>query len=212
MHVSPFLPMDVRVPGHVDRRRATTSASASTSTRDGTPVFDADLALQRVPLDRRRAVACPGPLPAAAAARVSLGIYREALNACCPATRRVYRHPSPAAEGATMSRLARDDPCTPARRPAPRPHPRRDARGRRPIGHRALRCRGEPSSGPDPCRGRPSTTRALYARLLRDGSVGLGESYADGWWDADDLTGFLRLAHRNLARTHPLRDRIAPCR
>ncbi len=44
--------------------------------------------------------------------------------------------------------------------------------------------------------------------LLREGSVGLGHSYADGAWDTDDLAGFLRLAHRNLARTHPLRDRI----
>ena len=47
-----------------------------------------------------------------------------------------------------------------------------------------------------------------YPRILQEGSVGLGESYADGWWDIDDLTGFLRLAHRNLARTHPARDRI----
>ena len=49
--------------------------------------------------------------------------------------------------------------------------------------------------------------RRLYARLLRDGSIGLGESYADGWWDADDLAGLLRLAHRSLVRTHPVRDR-----
>jgi cyclopropane-fatty-acyl-phospholipid synthase len=48
----------------------------------------------------------------------------------------------------------------------------------------------------------------LYARVLRDGSVGLGEAYADGWWDADDLTGFLRLAHRSLSRTHDARDRF----
>jgi len=47
----------------------------------------------------------------------------------------------------------------------------------------------------------------LYARLLRQGSVGLGESYADGWWDVDDLTAFLRLAHRSLTRTHGARDR-----
>ncbi len=49
---------------------------------------------------------------------------------------------------------------------------------------------------------------ALYPRLLREGSVGLGESYADQWWDTDDLAAFLRLAHRNLARTHPRRDRV----
>ena len=48
----------------------------------------------------------------------------------------------------------------------------------------------------------------VYSRVLREGSVGLGESYADGWWDTDDLSGFLRLAHRSLARTHPARDRV----
>jgi cyclopropane-fatty-acyl-phospholipid synthase len=47
----------------------------------------------------------------------------------------------------------------------------------------------------------------LYARVLREGSVGLGEAYADGWWDADDVTTFLRLAHRSLSRTHEVRDR-----
>lgn len=47
----------------------------------------------------------------------------------------------------------------------------------------------------------------LYARLLREGSVGLGEAYADGWWDADDVTACLRLVHRGIARTHALRDR-----
>jgi cyclopropane-fatty-acyl-phospholipid synthase len=31
----------------------------------------------------------------------------------------------------------------------------------------------------------------LYARLLAHGSLGLGESYMDGWWDTDDLDGFL---------------------
>ncbi|MCP8882958.1 cyclopropane fatty acyl phospholipid synthase [Devosia sp. XJ19-1] len=31
----------------------------------------------------------------------------------------------------------------------------------------------------------------LYARLLRDGTLGLGESYMDGWWDAEPLDGTL---------------------
>jgi len=48
----------------------------------------------------------------------------------------------------------------------------------------------------------------VYSRILHHGSIGLGESYADGWWDTDDLTTFLRLAHRNLARTHGPRDRM----
>jgi len=45
-----------------------------------------------------------------------------------------------------------------------------------------------------------------YARVLREGSIGLGESYADGWWDADDLTAFLRACHRRSARFHPVLD------
>jgi cyclopropane-fatty-acyl-phospholipid synthase len=31
----------------------------------------------------------------------------------------------------------------------------------------------------------------LYARLLGQGSLGLGESYMDGWWSADSLDGLL---------------------
>ena len=30
----------------------------------------------------------------------------------------------------------------------------------------------------------------LYDRVFAHGSVGLGEAYMDGWWDAEDLTGF----------------------
>ena len=34
----------------------------------------------------------------------------------------------------------------------------------------------------------------LYARVFAHGSLGLGEAYMDGWWDADDLAGlFTRL-------------------
>ncbi|MBN8728122.1 MAG: cyclopropane fatty acyl phospholipid synthase [Xanthomonadales bacterium] len=31
----------------------------------------------------------------------------------------------------------------------------------------------------------------LYARAIAHGSLGLGEAYMDGWWDAEDLPGFL---------------------
>lgn len=47
----------------------------------------------------------------------------------------------------------------------------------------------------------------VYERVLRQGSVGLGESYAEGWWDTNDLTGVLRLALRALRSTHDRRDR-----
>lgn len=30
----------------------------------------------------------------------------------------------------------------------------------------------------------------FHARVLASGSLGLGESYMDGWWDSDDLDGF----------------------
>ena len=34
----------------------------------------------------------------------------------------------------------------------------------------------------------------LYARVFAHGSLGLGEAYMDGWWDADDLPAlFTRL-------------------
>jgi len=32
---------------------------------------------------------------------------------------------------------------------------------------------------------------SLYARIIAHGSLGLGEAYMDGWWDAADLDGFL---------------------
>lgn len=38
-------------------------------------------------------------------------------------------------------------------------------------------------------------TRA-YAAVLAKGSVGLGASYAAGWWDCDDLTGLVRILER----------------
>ena len=46
----------------------------------------------------------------------------------------------------------------------------------------------------------------LFARLLGEGSLGLGESYMDGWWDADSLDGFLcKLLHARLdERVHGL--------
>ena len=42
--------------------------------------------------------------------------------------------------------------------------------------------------GPGTCR---CATRIFYARVLAQGSLGLGESYMDGWWDAPALDGLL---------------------
>jgi cyclopropane-fatty-acyl-phospholipid synthase len=48
----------------------------------------------------------------------------------------------------------------------------------------------------------------LYARLLAQGSLGLGESYMDGWWDVRSLDGFLfRLMQARLEqRVHGLAE------
>lgn len=43
---------------------------------------------------------------------------------------------------------------------------------------------------------------------LRSGSRGLGESYRQGWWDTDDLTGLLRVLFRDLAAPLERLDRL----
>jgi cyclopropane-fatty-acyl-phospholipid synthase len=47
--------------------------------------------------------------------------------------------------------------------------------------------------------------RRAYAALVRSGSVGLGQAYVKGWWEADDLTGLIRWLFAN---TQWLRHRI----
>jgi cyclopropane-fatty-acyl-phospholipid synthase len=42
----------------------------------------------------------------------------------------------------------------------------------------------------------------LYARVFAHGSLGLGEAYMDGWWDADDLPGLFTLILRNHLDEH----------
>jgi cyclopropane-fatty-acyl-phospholipid synthase len=76
-----------------------------------------------------------------------------------------------------------------------------------PWGTRRFGDRGPGARSPIAARIRVADSR-FYGRLLREGSVGLGESYADGWWDADDLTAVLRLAHRTISRTYPALDAL----
>jgi cyclopropane-fatty-acyl-phospholipid synthase len=50
----------------------------------------------------------------------------------------------------------------------------------------------------------------FYTRVLSHGSLGLGESYMDGWWDAADLDGFLcRLLSSRIDRHVATLDEIA---
>ncbi len=55
-------------------------------------------------------------------------------------------------------------------------------------------------NGDRPCDLRVHDER-LYARVFSHGSLGLGEAYMDGWWEADDLPGlFTRLLSSRLDR------------
>lgn len=50
---------------------------------------------------------------------------------------------------------------------------------------------------------------AVYRQLLLGGSIALADSYINGEWDTDDLTGLIRLAARNLAVLNKLESRFA---
>jgi cyclopropane-fatty-acyl-phospholipid synthase len=47
----------------------------------------------------------------------------------------------------------------------------------------------------------------LYARVLAEGSLGLGEAYMDGWWDCERLDEFF---HRVLAAELPKKLKLTP--
>jgi cyclopropane-fatty-acyl-phospholipid synthase len=47
-----------------------------------------------------------------------------------------------------------------------------------------------------------------YRALLASGSVGLGRSYVEGWWDADDLTGVVQALYRWSTAMRALLDRL----
>ena len=50
---------------------------------------------------------------------------------------------------------------------------------------------------------------SVYRQLLFGGSIALADSYINGEWDTDDLTGLIRLAARNLAVLNQLESRFA---
>ena len=51
-------------------------------------------------------------------------------------------------------------------------------------------------------------TLATYRDILSRGSVGVGESYVDGWWDCDDLPALVRILARNLPRLDAVRNGV----
>ena len=50
---------------------------------------------------------------------------------------------------------------------------------------------------------------SVYRQLLFGGSIALADSYINGQWDTDDLTGLIRLASRNLKVLDKLEGRFA---
>ncbi len=50
---------------------------------------------------------------------------------------------------------------------------------------------------------------SVYRQLLFGGSIALADSYINGEWDTQDLTGLIRLAARNLAVLNKLESRFA---
>jgi cyclopropane-fatty-acyl-phospholipid synthase len=63
---------------------------------------------------------------------------------------------------------------------------------------------GEPKAAADLAAIVTISHPGVYRLVLFFGSRGLGEAYVAGWWEADDLTGFLRLLVRNLSRLERL--------
>src|SRR6185503_19914609 len=53
---------------------------------------------------------------------------------------------------------------------------------------------------------------AFWRAFARRGSRGLGESYADGMWDCDDLVSLVRIAAREVPRLDRVRAPFAPLR
>jgi DUF1365 family protein len=90
MHVSPFLPMDVEYRVTWTDPRAALRLRIQV-TRGGSPVFEADLALRRSPLDRRNAIRVLARRPFMPF-RVSAGIYQQALRLFIRRAP-LYRHP-----------------------------------------------------------------------------------------------------------------------
>jgi len=57
------------------------------------------------------------------------------------------------------------------------------------IAQKLLKKAGVEINGDRPCDIQVHN-EGLYARVLKDGSLGLGEAYLDGWWDAESLDNF----------------------
>ncbi len=200
MHVSPFLDMAQVYRFEIEAPGPSISVRVRCSTRDVT-VLEASMDLQRRRLDRRSMTTVLFTHPAMTM-KVSAAIYLEALRL---ALKGVPFHPHPKKQRRSV--VPSIVPA-PARRP-----PEALVALAAPVAKAALRrlenagivvVEGDRKEhfGVPGASSPPVTLTvhdpAAYAAALRHGSVGLARSYAEGWWEADDLVGFLRLATRQV--------------
>jgi cyclopropane-fatty-acyl-phospholipid synthase len=232
LHVSPFMGMDL------DYRFAFTPPTSEPDSpltvrvellRAGRKAFDAELSLTRVELTRRHAVTVLVRHPLQTL-RVSAGIHWQAARLW---TKRVpyVRHPTaaistPVTPGAPVSPLS---PLSPASPVTPLTPDAVDRATRTVLWKLLARAEGghiviDEDGGdryefgtrePD-AYGRPATSvharvhdARTYRAVLTGGSAALGHAYLQGWWDVDDLTGFLRLLSREVHRYDPARNGFA---
>ena len=206
MHVSPFLAtdLDYRITWTVPNDDLNLRIEVE---RDRTPIFDAELELRRTPISRGARSPCWR------ATRCCRNEYRQASLR----TRRSSSHAGFPCSG-IRSAGGREQQMTTTSAPerlaraVVRQLLKRLAGGTvhliDPVGDARFGDATAPRTSPPIDVTVHVRDSRVYSRILQEGSVGLGESYADGWWETDDLSGFLRLAHRSLARTHTARDRM----
>ena len=153
---------------------------------------------------------------------VSAGIYRQAL-ALARKGAPFHPHPGPAGCPALRPSTERGPWLTRSSRARDRSDDRAGGRARLAAGLAKMLGRrirhgtivvvddsGERvlGSGSPTVRVTVHDQRAFRA-LIRSGSVGLGSSYVNGWWDCDDLTALVQLLERNLAGVGRKLDRWA---
>ena len=210
MHVSPFLPTDV------DYRITWTAPDAELNLRieverDHGPVFDAELALRRTTINRGRAVTVLSRATRCCRSEYRQGSMREPRASSRRGSRAPASVPTAGKEqpmNSTTSapgRFARAVVMQLLKRLTGGTVRLVDAFGNARFGENTAP-RGSP---PLDVTVRVHDSRA-YSRILQEGSLGLGESYADGWWDTDDLTGFWPRAPQPGAHDRPTTASLAP--
>lgn len=204
-HVSPLMGMEQRYRFRLTAPGPTLSIHIeSTAVADGTRTFDATLNLRREELTARSLAALLARFPLQSA-RTGALIYGNALKLRLkgapyfphPDTIDARNEMTPTKTRTLLHRLLghwiRDGELTLV-----------DAHGATTVGDPLRHGTGTPL--------RATVTihdERAYRALLK-GSLGLAESYRDGWWDADDLVAVVRIAARNIHRGDAYRRRLRP--